>query len=89
MPDGGSVAMVTIMSIEPEENQNNIPFKDHRFTLCFSLDNVKDPDSPVRGACGKSLSIVVKLRIVLMRVTGQKQDNRPWTPIKLTIMSSC
>lgn len=81
--------MVTIMSIEPEENQNNIPFKDHRFTLCFSLDNVKDPDSPVRGACGKSLSIVVKLRIVLMRVTGQKQDNRPWAPIKLTIMSSC
>lgn len=68
--------MVMIISIKPEENQNNIPFKDHRFTLCFSLDNVKDPDSPVRGARGKSLSIVVKLCIVLMRVTGQKQDNR-------------
>lgn len=64
--------------IKPEGNQNIIPFKNHRFTLCFSLDNVKNPDSPVRGARGKSLPIIVKLSIVLMRVTGQKQDNKAW-----------
>lgn len=80
MPDGGGVPMAIIhQHTKPEGNQHNIPFKDHRFTLCFSLDNVKNSDSPVRGACGKSLSIIVKLCIVLMRVTGQKQDIRHGT----------